>query len=288
MQKVSFGFLALPAITAALLCGCGARGAMPAVPVAGNAAAHPHGVFWGIGLGGFISASVPRGLAARTIEVTFCQTGKKVGCAPFSLGVRSYRTKLHRTLRWSGGTFSARTAPTSTLGDFTFNQTVSTTSSSNHVAQAAEDMTGWHFVDQLKIISSTLPYGRSASFKVTTTLKLTSMKISCNADSVPALNFYFTSNGFKNGYSELFGSCVKKKFAVYVDTPSKHGTVLTGVITGAVGQNMEIGGVGSATNGICAVVGCIPQTSTLAGTVTFKIVPITKGASFKADSGAKY
>jgi hypothetical protein len=84
------------------------------------------------------------------------------------------------------------------------------------------------------------------------------------------------------------GNCVKKKFVIYVDTPGKPGTVTTGVISGAVGQEMHIEGKGAVTNGICAVVGCIPLTSTLAGTVKFTIVPITKGASFEAESGTKY
>jgi hypothetical protein len=227
-------------------------------------------------------------LTARKFEVLFCQIKAKAGCPFSSLGVRSYHTKLHKSISWSGGKFSAATAPSSTLGDFSFDQTVSTNSSSNHIAQAAEDMTGLKFVDVLKITSSSLPYGTSASFKVTTTLKLASTKVPCNADSVPALNFYFTSNGFKGAYSQLFGSCEKNTFVVYVDRPGKPGNVLTGIVTGAVGQNMNIGGVGSVTNGICAVVGCIPQTSTLKGTVKFTIVPITKGASFKAESGTKY
>jgi pyruvate/2-oxoglutarate dehydrogenase complex dihydrolipoamide dehydrogenase (E3) component len=84
------------------------------------------------------------------------------------------------------------------------------------------------------------------------------------------------------------GQRAKKKFEIYVDTPGKPGTVTTGVITGAVGQNMSIEGEGALSNGTCAVVGCIPQTSMLAGTVRFTTVPITKGASFKAESGNKY
>ncbi|MBV8147804.1 MAG: hypothetical protein JO092_01790 [Candidatus Eremiobacteraeota bacterium] len=268
--------------------GCAMHGATPAAPFSGAPAARPHSVFWGIGLSGFISATVPHGLTSRKFETLFCQVKEKQGCPFFSLGVRSYHTKLHKTIRWSGGMFSASTAPSATLGDFAFNQTVSTTSSSNHVFQAAEDMEGWDFVDVIAVTSSSLPVGTPASFKVTTTLKPSSIKAPCNADSSPSLTFYFNSNGIKGTYSRLNGGCVKKKFAIYVDTPGKPGTVLTAVITGAVGQNMNIEGKGMVTNGICAVVGCIPQTSTLAGTVKFTIVPITKGASFKADSGVKY
>ena len=276
------------AVLVGLQAGCSMHGAMPATPLSGTSAMKPHSIFWGIGLSGFISAMVPHGLTARKFEISFCQVKEKAGCPFFSLGVRSYHAKLDKTIRWSGGKFSASTAPSSTLGDFTFNQTVSTNSSSDHINQAAEDMTGWEWDDLLTITSSTLPAGSPASFKVTTTLKPTTFEAPCNADSAPTLMFYFDSNGIKGTYSRLNGSCVKKKFEIYVDTPGKRGTVLVSVITGTVGQNLNIGGKGSVTNGICAVVGCIPQSSTLAGTVKFTIVPITKGASFKTASGNKY
>jgi hypothetical protein len=263
---------------------CAMHGATPAAPFAANPAVSHSEVFWGIGLSGFIAATVPKGLTSRKFDVLFCQVKEK-SCPPFSLGVRSSRTNLHKTIRWSGGQFSASTAPSATLGSFTFDQTVSTNSSSNHVFQSAEDMERWDFVDQLKVTSSSLSAGTPASFKVTTTLKPTSIKVPCNADSSPSLTFYFESN---SPYSRIIGNCVKKKFEIYVDTPGKPGTVTTGTITGAVGQNMMIEGQGAVSNGICAVVGCIPQTSTLAGTVRYTIAPITKGASFVAASGNKY
>jgi hypothetical protein len=270
----------------ALLVGCAGHTTMPSVPVSSAQSITSHDIFWGLGVSGFISAEVPHGLGARMYEKTFCQVKKS--CPIFSLGVRSYHTSLHHTLNWSGGSFSASAAPSATLGVETFHQTVSTDSSSDHISQAVESSTKFAWVDLLSVTSSTLPAGTPVTLKVTTALKPGTIKAPCNADSVPSANFYFQSNGFRNGYSQIYGSCVKKKFIFYIDTPAKKGTVLTEQFYSVVGENVNIGGMGSVINGLCAVVGCIPQSSTLEGTVKYTIVPVTKGASFKSASGYNY
>jgi hypothetical protein len=48
------------ALLVAALAGCGVRATVPALPSSYGPLARPHGVFWGIGLSGFISAEVPR------------------------------------------------------------------------------------------------------------------------------------------------------------------------------------------------------------------------------------
>lgn len=271
-----------------LLVGCAGHSTMPST--SGGAAEYipSREITWGLGLSGFISAEVPRGLAARMYEKTFCQVKEKTGCGLFSLGTRSYHTSLHHTLKWSGGTFSVSTAPSATLGVETFHQTASTTSGSDHVSQAVEASTKFAWTDVLNVTSSTLPAGTPVTLKVTTALKPGTIKAPCNADSVPSANFYFQSNGFRNGYSQIYGSCIKKKFIFYIDTPAKKGSVLTEQFYSVVGESVMIGGMGSVINGLCAVVGCIPQSSTLEGTVKYTIVPITKGATFKSASGYKY
>jgi len=276
----------LPAL--ALLIGCAGRGGAPGTPLIPNQPmTAPRALSWGIGLRGAIAATVPKGHLSRTYSKSFCEVREKV-CPIFFPGERAYHTSLSKTLTWSGRTFTVGAAPSSALGNFTFNQTVSTNSSSKHAFQAAQDYTDWNWTDLLTVTSGSLPHGTLASFKVTIAVKPGAMKAPCNADSDPFLEFYFASNGMAGGSNFIYGSCVSGKFLFYVDTPTKPGTVLVEYVSGGVGQTLNIGGGGEAQNTLCTEVGCIPQSSTLDGTVTYTIVSTTKGASFKTASGYKY
>lgn len=282
--------IVLPFFASALLAGCMGGASLPqrASGAAGIAAAEPHSISWGVGLGGLISGSVPKGLAAKTFSRTFCQNGKKIGCPPFSLGKREYTVSLGKSIAWSGGSFTAHASGTSKLGELTFDPTISTTSNSNHISQSVAVQENFQWIDQLNIKSSTMPVGTKGSFKVTTTLQPQSVKVPCNADAAVSVTFNFSSNGLPGGYSSIYGGCVKNKFKYYIDKPTHPGTVIVATISGQVGQALNIQGVGRVQGSLCAVVGCVPQSATLKGVVTYKIESLTHGITFTTDSGTKY
>jgi len=277
---------------AALIAACAGLGGAPLPRTAPNALEAPRlgarSITWGIGLSGLISETVPKGLGAKTDQKTFCQSGSKTGCPLFSLGKRNDRVRLHSRLAWSGGSFTSSVNPSSKLGEFSYDHTITSTSTSTHISQSAVAQTKFAWVDWLKATSATLPAGTKASFKVTTTLVPGTTKAPCNADDTESVSFNFSSNGLPGGYSSIVGGCVKGAFAYYIDKPSHPGKVIVETINGAVGQNLMIQGLGTVQGSLCAVVGCTAQSATLSGKVTYKIEALTHGVSFTTASGTSY
>lgn len=282
--------LVLSSFAATLLAGCMGTASLPQTSngVAETRTSEPHSVFWGIGLGGLVSGTVPKGLTEKKFLKPFCQNGKKTGCPPFSLGKREYTVSSNGSIAWSGGSFMAHASGTSKLGEFLFAPKISTTSSSDHISQSVVVEENFNWIDQLNIKSKTLPVGTKGSFKVTTTLQSQTVKVPCNSDADVSVSFNFSSNGLPGGYSSIYGGCVKHKFKYYIDKPTHPGMVIVETISGQVGQSINIQGDGRVQGSLCAVVGCTAQSATLKGAVTYKIEPLTRGVTFTTDSGTAY
>jgi hypothetical protein len=274
-----------------ILVGCAGAGTGSTVTVPGldaSSVRKPMAIFWGVGQSGFISIMTPNGLTERHYEKTFCQVHKSTGCPLFSLGTRTAKVSLSKTQAWSGGSFTVDSSANTKLGAFAFDRTVSTTSNAMHIAQGVQANTTFAWADVLTITSPSKPYGTTAHFKVTTTLKPSSINVPCNKNDAESITFNFQSNGEPNPYETINGACVGSKFVFYIDTPGKKGTVAEDTVVGTVGQSLNIQGMGTVASALCTPLGCARESSTLAGTVVYKIVSTTPGISFKTASGTTY
>jgi hypothetical protein len=274
----------------ALLAGCAGSSTTSTVPPldASLSRLPMSGIFYGIGQSGFISIMTPDGLKERHYEKSFCQVHETAGCPLFSLGKRTAKISLSKTQGWSGGTFTVGSSANTKLGTFVFNHTVSTTSNAMHISQGVQATTTFGWTDLLMITSKSQPYGSKGHFKVTTTLKPSTIKAPCNANDAENINFHFYSNGEPNPYESINGSCVGSRFVFYIDSPGKHGTVAVDTIVGTVGQSLTIQEMGTVVSALCGPLECAAESSTLAGTVTSKIVSTTPGISFTTASGFRY
>jgi hypothetical protein len=271
-----------------ILAGCAGASTAIAPGLDASSMRKPMDIFWGVGQSGFISIMTPKGLTEHHFEKTFCQVHKSSGCPLFSLGTRTAKVSLSKTQAWSGGSFSVESSAGTKLGAFAFNHTVSTTSNAMHIAQGVQANTMFAWTDVLTITSPSQPYGTTGHFKVTTTLKPTSIKVPCSKNDVESITFYFQSNGEPNPYETINGACIGSKFTFYIDTPGKKGTVAEDNVVGTVGQSLSIQGMGTVVSALCTPLECAAQSSTLAGAVTYKIVSTTPGISFKTASGQTY
>jgi hypothetical protein len=286
MMMVRLAFLR-PALLA-ILAGCAGSSTAPALAPDAPLSRVPMSIFYGIGQSGFISIMTPEGLTERHYEKTFCQVNVHPGCPLFSLGTRTAKVSLSKTQGWSQGSFTVDSSASTKLGTFVFHHTVSSTSKAMHISQGVEANTMFGWTDLLIITSKSEPYGTKGHFKVTTTLKPGTIKAPCNANDVETIVFHFYSNGEPNPYESINGACVGSKFVFFVDNPGKHGTVAVDTIVGTVGQSLTIQGMGTVVSALCTPLECAAESSTLAGTVTYKIVSTTPGISFKTASGEKY
>lgn len=274
----------------ALLAGCAGSNAASTMPPPGTPLSRlpSSGIFYGIGQSGFISIMTPEGLTEHHFEKTFCQVNKSAGCPLFSLGDRSAKASLDKTQAWSKGSFTAESSANTKLGTFTFSHTISTTSNAMHIAQGVQANTQFGWTDLLIVTSKSKPYGATGHFKVTTTLKPGVIKAPCNQNDVESISFHFESNGEPNPYETINGACVGSKFVFFINSPGKHGTVAEDTVTGNVGQSLTIQGMGTVVSALCTPLECARLTSTLEGTVSYKIVSTTPDISFKTASGEKY
>lgn len=245
---------------------------------------------WGIGL----SAQVKLDAGEDQWEAQFCQTRgyNYATCPQIQQGKSSYKYSVSNSVSYPPcGSASATESGSSKLGRTSFSQSESAAGapSSGACVLAQTDSNFW-WKDELTPASQTLKRGTQVKYRVTLTLTPTHIVVPCGVDSYPSMGFYGPGqDSLGNAHLYVSGDCEYGMFVFSIgNIPSKPGTKDTGTLTGYIGTPLQLVGSGDVRTRVCADTIYCSESDSLVGSVTFKIKPITPGASFTTASGYGY